>query len=124
MKNYEAEIVNRLLDTYERRGAYKKEPDEVRAITLSVEDVFPEYTNAYNHTAYQEINAAIGALKQKELITGSPRNEVHIKRSGSGLIRLHMLIHLRNGSHCVKSTVNCKLCWRSSRTAGRKSWII
>ena len=72
MKNYEAEIINRLLDTYERRGAYKKEPDEVRAITLSVEGVFPEYTNAYNHTAYQEINAAIGALKQKELITGEP----------------------------------------------------
>ena len=72
MKNYEAEIINRLLDTYERRGAYKKDPDEVRAITLSVEDVFPEYTNAYNHTAYQEINAAIGALKQKELITGEP----------------------------------------------------
>ena len=72
MKNYEAEIVNRLLDTYERRGAYKKEPDEVRAITLSVEDVFPEYTNAYNHTAYQEINAAIGALKQKKLIAGEP----------------------------------------------------
>lgn len=72
MKNYEAEIVKRLLDTYERRGAYKKEPDEVRAITLSVEDVFPEYTNAYNHTAYQEINAAIGALKQKKLIAGEP----------------------------------------------------
>ena len=72
MKNYEAEIINRLLDTYERRGAYKKEPDEVRAITLSVEDVFPEYTNAYNHTAYQEINAAIGALKQKKLIAGEP----------------------------------------------------
>ena len=72
MKNYEAEIINRLLDIYERRGAYKKDPDEIRAITLSVEDVFPEYTNAYNHTAYQEINAAIGALKQKELISGEP----------------------------------------------------
>ena len=80
MKNYEAEIINRLLDAYERRGAYKKEPDQVRAITLSIEDMFPDYANAYNHSAYQEINAAIGALKRKEIISGEPTERGAYKR--------------------------------------------
>ena len=80
MKNYEAEIINRLLDAYERRGAYKKVPDQVRAITLSIEDMFPDYANAYNHSAYQEINAAIGALKRKEIISGEPTERGAYKR--------------------------------------------
>ena len=45
MKSYEKEIINKMLDIYERRGAYKKQPDEIRAITIEISKAFPEYAD-------------------------------------------------------------------------------
>lgn len=75
MKSYEKEITSRLLDIYERRGAYRKEANEIRAVSIRVADAFPEYMDSYNHAAYQEINPAIEALIRKGIIAAdsSPR---------------------------------------------------
>ena len=51
MKAYEKEIINKMLDIYECRGAYKKQSDEIRSITIESSKVFPEYANPYNHSA-------------------------------------------------------------------------
>lgn len=66
--SYEREIINKLLDIYERRGAYKKELSEIRAITIKPSEQFPEYTNTYNHSAYQELNLAIELLLRQDLV--------------------------------------------------------
>ena len=67
--SYEKEIINKLLDIYERRGAYKKDLSEVRAISIKLSEQFPEYTNTYNHSVYQEINLAIESLLRRDLIS-------------------------------------------------------
>ena len=69
MKSYEKEIINKLLDIYERRGAYRKAANEVRAISITVADTFPEYADAYNHSAYQDINLAIEGLMRRDFIS-------------------------------------------------------
>lgn len=69
MKTYEKEIVNRLLDIYERRGSYKKRPEEIRAISIEITKEFPEYADPYNHSAYPAINAAVESLIRKKLVT-------------------------------------------------------
>jgi len=69
MRNYEKEIVTRLLDIYERRGAYRKAADEIHAITVRVPDLFPEYADAYDHSAYQDIDLSIEALARRALIS-------------------------------------------------------
>ena len=69
MKNYEKEIITRLLDIYERRGAYRKGAHEVRAISITVADAFPKYVDPYDHSAYQEINLAIESLMRRDFIS-------------------------------------------------------
>ncbi len=69
MKSYEKEIINKMLDIYERRGAYKKQPDEIRAITIEISKAFPEYADSYNHSAYLAVNAAVESLIRSNLVT-------------------------------------------------------
>ena len=69
MKNYEKEIITRLLDIYERRGAYRKGAHEVRAISITVADAFPKYVDPYDHSAYQDINLAIESLMRRDFIS-------------------------------------------------------
>lgn len=69
MKNYEKEIINKLLDIYERRGAYRKAANEVRAISITVADAFPKYVDPYDHSAYQDINLAIESLMRRDFIS-------------------------------------------------------
>lgn len=69
MKSYEKEIVNELLDIYERRAAYRKAAHEIRAISITVAEAFPEYADAYNHSAYQDINLAIEALMRRDFVS-------------------------------------------------------
>ena len=45
MTDYDKIIINKLLDIYERRGAYKKDDSQIRSITLSVADTFHGYTD-------------------------------------------------------------------------------
>ena len=43
------DILNRLIDMYERRGAFDKDASSLRAIQIEVKKVYPEYVDRYNH---------------------------------------------------------------------------
>ena len=57
--DYDIDILNKLIDMYERRGAFGKDASSLRAIQIEVKKVYPAYTDRYNHDAYKDINAAI-----------------------------------------------------------------
>lgn len=60
--DYGKDMLNRLLDMYERRGAFDKDASSLRAIQLEVKKVYPAYVDRYNHDAYKDINVAIEKL--------------------------------------------------------------
>lgn len=66
--DYGKEILSRLIDIYERRGAYNKDACLLRAIQVDVRKIYPAYTDRYNHDAYMDINAAIEMLRTKGFI--------------------------------------------------------
>lgn len=69
--NYTSVILNRLIDTYEQRGLFRTaDSKKHQGIFLSVEKVFPEYTDPYDESAYQEINEAIEYLRQRGILQG------------------------------------------------------
>ena len=72
MTDYDKIIINKLLDIYERRGAYKKDDSQIRSITLSVADTFHGYTDNYDHTIYREVNLSIERLLRANLIIAEP----------------------------------------------------
>ncbi|MDE5680590.1 MAG: hypothetical protein K2I01_09235 [Lachnospiraceae bacterium] len=41
----------KLIDMYERRGAYDKEASGLRAIQIDVSKTYPAYADRYNHEA-------------------------------------------------------------------------
>lgn len=59
---YGKDILNRLIDMYERRGAFDKDASSLRAIQIEVKKVYPAYVDRYNHDAYKDINVAIEKL--------------------------------------------------------------
>lgn len=70
--NYTSVILNRLIDTYEQRGLFRTaDSKKHQGIFLSVEKAFPEYTDPYNESAYQEINEAIEYLRQRGILQGN-----------------------------------------------------
>lgn len=66
--DYGKDILNRLIDMYERRGAFDKEPSSLRAIQIEVKKAYPAYADRYNHDAYKDINAAIEKLCMDGLV--------------------------------------------------------
>lgn len=69
--NYTSVILNRLIDTYEQRGLFRTaDSKKHQGIFLSVEKAFPEYTDPYDESAYQEINEAIEYLRQRGILQG------------------------------------------------------
>lgn len=69
MKNYYKLILEKLLDIYERREAFKKEKEELRSIHIEPAKEYKEYVNRYDHEAYRHINAAIQKLEQQRIVT-------------------------------------------------------
>lgn len=63
------DILNRLIDMYERRGAFDKDASSLRAIQIEVKKVYPEYVDRYNHDAYKDINVAIEKFCMEGLIS-------------------------------------------------------
>lgn len=59
---YGKDILNRLIDMYERRGAFDKDASSLRAIQIEVKKAYPAYVDRYNHDAYKDINDAIEKL--------------------------------------------------------------
>nr|WP_315101598.1 Wadjet anti-phage system protein JetD domain-containing protein [uncultured Catonella sp.] len=72
--NYEKDILKRLLDIYERRGAFDKDASSLRAIQLEVKKVYPEYLNRYNHEVYKDVNSSIDVLCVKGLVVAEKNN--------------------------------------------------
>lgn len=62
--NYKKDILEHLLDMYERRKDYKKSIEETRAISLDIAKQYTEYVDPYNHTAYKDINLSIDELER------------------------------------------------------------
>ena len=71
---YGKDILSRLLDMYERRGAFDKEASSLRAIQIEVRKVYPAYVDRYNHDAYKDINVAIEQLCTRGLIFAEQNN--------------------------------------------------
>ena len=72
--DYSKDILTRLLDMYERRGAFDKEASSLRAIQIEVKKAYPAYADRYNHEAYKDINVAIEKLSIEGLIGASFNN--------------------------------------------------
>jgi peptide methionine sulfoxide reductase MsrA len=60
--DYGNDILNRLIDVYERRGAFDKDISSLRTIQIEVKKVYPAYVDRYNHNAYKDINISIEKL--------------------------------------------------------------
>ena len=72
--DYKKVILNKLIDMYERREAYNKEPSSVRTISLNVAKEFPEYVDRYNYDGYRDINVAIETLENVGYISSVQSN--------------------------------------------------
>lgn len=84
--NYISVILNRLIDVYEQRGLFcTADSKKHQGIFLSVEKTFPEYTDPYNESAYQEINEAIEYLRQRGILQGDKD-----ERGQYGKLRFHI----------------------------------
>ena len=66
--DYIKDILNRLIDVYERREGFKKEPSSLRVIQADIKKTYPEYVDRYNHSVYNDINTAIEKLISENLI--------------------------------------------------------
>ncbi len=73
--DYGKDILNHLIDMYERRGAFDKDASALRAIQIDVGKVYPAYVDRYNHDAYKDINMAVDKLCMEEL-TLAEKNSV------------------------------------------------
>lgn len=73
--DYGKDILNRLIDIYERRGAFDKDASSFRAIQIDVKKVYPAYVDRYNHEAYKDINVAIEKLCEEAFVFAE-KNEV------------------------------------------------
>ena len=66
--DYGKDILNRLIDMYERRGAFDKDASSLRAIQIEVKKAYPEYMDRYNHEAYKDINVAVEKLCTEKFV--------------------------------------------------------
>lgn len=69
--NYSKDILSHLLDIYERRGCYAKEPKEIKSIQLDVAKEYPAYMNRYDNENYKDINVAIEKLITSGYVSAS-----------------------------------------------------
>ncbi len=66
--DYSKDILNSLVDMYERREGYIKEPSSLRAIQIDIKKNYTAYVDRYDHNAYKDINAAIEKLISEGVI--------------------------------------------------------
>lgn len=72
--DYEKEILNKLIDIYEKREGFSRDISSMRAVQLDVRQTFSEYGNRYNHDVYREINVAIRRLRIDGLVFAEPNS--------------------------------------------------
>ena len=66
--DYGKDILNRLLDMYERREAFTQDASALRAIQIEIKKVYPAYEDRYNHDAYKDINVEIEKMTSMNLV--------------------------------------------------------
>lgn len=66
--NYESDILNKLVDMYERRNTYDKDENTIRAIQIDVTKKYPEYVDRFNYDAFQSINYTIEKLISESVV--------------------------------------------------------
>ncbi|MDO5151620.1 MAG: DUF2220 family protein [Oscillospiraceae bacterium] len=72
--DYAKDILNRLIDMYERRGAFHQDASTLRAIRLEIKKVYPAYVDRYDHDEYKNINVAIEKLSAQNLVISEQNN--------------------------------------------------
>ena len=72
--DYSKDILTRLLDMYERRGAFVKDASSLRAIQIEVKKVYPAYADPYNHDDYKDIDVAIEKLCMEGFVIAEKSN--------------------------------------------------
>ncbi len=71
--DYGKDIVSRLLDMYERRNGYLRDPKELRSIQIDVAKVYPAYADRYDHEKYIDINLAIEKSTEAGYVTADKK---------------------------------------------------
>ena len=66
--DYRKDILNRLLDIYEKRGAFDRDASSLRAVQIDVKKEYPAYADRYNYDTYEKINAATDCLCAEGLV--------------------------------------------------------
>lgn len=72
--DYTKDILNRLLDMYERREAFNQDASTLRAIQIEVKKAYPAYEDRYNHDVYKDINVAIEKLSSQNMVISEQNN--------------------------------------------------
>lgn len=69
MTNYEKDILNDLLDRYERSKSFTGDNKVNQQFTSKLEKLFPKYDDAAEYDLFQAVNAAVSALAKQKFIT-------------------------------------------------------
>ncbi len=69
MTNYEKDILNDLLDRYERSKSFTGDNKVNQQFTVKLAKLFPKYDDAAEYDLFQVVNAAVSALAKQKFIT-------------------------------------------------------
>ena len=72
------DILNRLLDRYEKREAFDEPVAAIRAVQIDLKKEYPEYFNRYNHETYRNINVAVDTLLREGCIIAKKMKPVNM----------------------------------------------
>ena len=78
--DYKKDILNKLLDKYEKRGAYDKKKENLRIINIEVSKEYKEYENRYNDNEYLYINNAIERLLEEKFVDANKDDRGYYKK--------------------------------------------
>lgn len=78
--DYKQRILTDLLQSYEKRKAYKKTAASLKAIQIDIGKKYPEYKNRYDHESYKAIHTAIERLRADGLIEANKNDVGHFTK--------------------------------------------
>lgn len=77
INRYEKEIINKLLDKYERSKSFIGENKVNQKFSIKVSSLFPKYTDHSNYEIFQGVNEAVDILVRKSFIKAKA-NSAHV----------------------------------------------
>ena len=69
MKNYDKIILNKLLDKYERSKSFTGQNSVRQSFSVKIAELFPEYADDSEYTAFAAINKSVDHLSEKEFVS-------------------------------------------------------